>query len=254
MKRLLRYTLSLGISLSFCWAMAAAAEPRNEAEDTALRQSPRNVAIFVFQGMELLDFAGPGEVFQAAGPKFKVYSVAESTEPIVSQGFVKIVPEYSIDDCPKPDLLVIPGGKTTAALNNPKVIAWVKRVSGEAELTMSVCTGAFILAKAGLLDGKEATTHWFHLTRLSKAAPNIQVQRKVRFVDTGKIVTTAGVSAGIDGALHVVDRLLGDKTAARVAKGMEYNWDNANAPKETAIKETAIEETAIKEGARSGQD
>ena len=236
MKSFLSHSLSLGIGLSLCSAMAAAAEPTNEAEDTSLRQSPRNVAIFVFQGMELLDFAGPGEVFQAAGPKFKVYSVAESTEPIVSQGFVKIVPEYSIQDCPKPDLLVIPGGNTSASVKNPEVIAWVKRVSGEAELTMSVCTGAFILAKAGLLDGQEATTHWFHLTRLGKAAPNIQVQSNVRFVDTGKIVTTAGVSAGIDGALHVVDRLLGHKAAARVAKGMEYKWDEANAPEETAIK------------------
>jgi transcriptional regulator GlxA family with amidase domain len=204
--------------------MAAAAEPNNP-KDT----KPRNVAIFAFQGMELLDFAGPGEVFQAAGPKFKVYSVAASTEPIVSQGFVKIVPEYSIHNCPKPDLVVIPGGATTATLNNPDVIAWVKQVSGEAELTMSVCTGAFILAKAGLLDGQEATTHWFHLTRLGKAAPNIQVRSNVRFVDAGKIVTTAGVSAGIDGSLHVVDRLLGHNVALRVAKGMEYNWNEAPA-------------------------
>jgi transcriptional regulator GlxA family with amidase domain len=200
--------------------MAAAAEPNN-AKDTSLR----NVAIFVFQGVELLDFAGPGEVFAAARPRFKVFTVAASTEPIVSQGFVKIVPEYSIQDCPKPDLLVIPGGNTLAAQANPDVIAWVKRVSDENELTMSVCTGAFILAKAGLLDGREATTHWFHVTRLGKAAPNIQVRSDVRFVDTGKILTTAGVSAGIDGSLHVVERLLGHNAAARIAKGMEYKWD-----------------------------
>jgi transcriptional regulator GlxA family with amidase domain len=234
MRRLLSQSFRLGIGLSLCSAMAAASEPTKKATDTSLRQSPRNVAIFVFQGMELLDFAGPGEVFQAAGPKFKVYSVAESTEPIVSQEFVKIVPEYAIQDCPKPDLLVIPGGATSAPLKNPDVIAWVKRVSGETEITMSVCTGAFILAKAGLLDGQEATTHWFHLTRLGKAAPNIQVRSNVRFVDTGKIVTTAGVSAGIDGALHVVDRLLGHKAAARIAKGMEYRWDEAGAPEEAA--------------------
>jgi transcriptional regulator GlxA family with amidase domain len=186
--------------------------------------------------MELLDFAGPGEVFQAAGPKFKVYTVAASTEPVVSQGFVKIVPEYSIQDCPKPDLLVIPGGATSATVKNPDVIAWVKRVSGETEVTMSVCTGAFILAKAGLLDGQEATTHWFHLTRLGKAAPNIQVRSKVRFVDSGRIVTTAGVSAGIDGALHVVDRLIGREAAERTAHGMEYNWDAKREPGEPVSK------------------
>jgi transcriptional regulator GlxA family with amidase domain len=236
MRLLLSQSIGLGVTLCLCSAIAAAAEPTDAAGDGAARQSPRNVAIFVFQGMELLDFAGPGEVFQAAGPKLKVYTVAESTEPIVSQGFVKIVPEYSIHNCPKPDLLVIPGGATAATLKNPDVIAWVKRVSGEAELTMSVCTGAFIVAKAGLLDGQEATTHWFHLTRLGKSAPNIRVRSDVRFVDTGKIVTTAGVSAGIDGALHVVDRLLGHKTAERVAKGMEYKWDEVTAPNEAASR------------------
>jgi len=236
MRLLHSQSFGLGVALCLCSAIAAAADSKDAAKDGSARQSPRNVAIFIFQGMELLDFAGPGEVFQAAGPKFKVYSVAESTEPIVSQGFVKIVPEYSIHNCPKPDLLVIPGGATLTTQKNPDVIAWVKRVSGEAELTMSVCTGAFILAKAGLLDGQEATTHWFHLTRLGKSAPNIQVRSNVRFVDAGRIVTTAGVSAGIDGALHVVDRLLGHKTAERVAKGMEYKWDEASAAEDAASK------------------
>jgi transcriptional regulator GlxA family with amidase domain len=237
MRRLLQsQSFGLGVALCLCSAIATAAEPTDPAKDGLARKSPRNVAIFAFQGMELLDFAGPGEVFQAAGPRFNVYTVAESTEPIVSQGFVKIVPEYSIHNCPKPDLLVIPGGATTATLKNPDVIAWVKRVSGEAEITMSVCTGAFILAKAGLLDGQEATTHWFHLTRLGKTAPNIQVRSNVRFVDAGKIVTTAGVSAGIDGSLHVVDRLLGHNAAVRVAKGMEYKWDEASAGEESTSK------------------
>jgi transcriptional regulator GlxA family with amidase domain len=236
MRSLSSQSICLGVAICLCSAIAAAAEPTEAAKVDSARQSPRNVAIFAFQGMELLDFAGPGEVFQAAGPKFKVYTVAASTEPIVSQGFVKIVPEYSIQDCPKPDLLVIPGGATAATLKNPDVIAWVKRVSGETEITMSVCTGAFILAKAGLLDGQEATTHWFHLTRLGKSAPNIQVRNNVRFVDTGKIVTTAGVSAGIDGALHVVDRLLGHEAAVRVAKGMEYKWDEASVAEDATSK------------------
>lgn len=236
MRLLSSRSFGLAVVLCFCCAIAAAAEPAGAAPDASARQSPRNVAIFAFQGMELLDFAGPGEVFQAVGQKFKVYTVAESTEPIVSQGFVKIVPEYSIHNCPKPDLLVIPGGATAATLKNPDVIAWVKRVSDETEITMSVCTGAFVLAKAGLLDGQEATTHWFHLSRLGKSAPNVRVRSDVRFVDTGRIVTTAGVSAGIDGALHVVQRLLGQKTAERVAKGMEYKWIETIAPEDAVSK------------------
>lgn len=220
----------LGLATAFLMvsAVCTATEPPSKPADAPRR----NVAIFLFTGVELLDFAGPAEVFQASGRPFNVYTVAASVEPITSQGFVKVVPQYSIENCPKPDLLVIPGGATTATQNNPEVIAWVKRVSGEAELTMSVCTGAFILAKAGLLDGQEATTHWFHLTRLGKAAPNIQVRSKVRFVDSGRVVTTAGVSAGIDGALHVVERLIGREAAERTAHGMEYHWDAKREPGE----------------------
>lgn len=206
-------------------AVGWASDPTNKATDTTRRNTPRNVAIFVFQGMELLDFAGPAEVFQGAGPKFNVYTVAESTEPVVSQRFVKLIPQYSIHNCPKPDVLVIPGGDTSGPLASPSVLNWVKDASAESEVTMSVCTGAFILAKTGLLDGQESTTHWSQLSRLAKAAPNTKVRSKVRFVDSGKIVTTAGVSAGIDGALHLVERLIGHAAAAFTAIGMEYKGD-----------------------------
>lgn len=235
MRSILPESFGLGIALllsAICWA----AEPSNKPVETPGRKPPRNVAIFVFQGMELLDFAGPAEVFQAAGPKFNVYTVAESTDPVVSQKFVTVVPQYSIQNCPKPDLVVIPGGDTSAPLSSPDVIAWVKQASDEAEVTMSVCTGAFILAKAGLLDGQPATTHWSQLGRLAKAATNIEVRSKVRFVDAGKIVTTAGVSAGIDGALHLVDRLLGHTAAAFTARGMEYKWDEKREPITPVIK------------------
>jgi transcriptional regulator GlxA family with amidase domain len=230
MRSLHSQSFVLGSALLFA-TTSWAAEPTNPP-----RKAPRNVAIFVFHGMELLDFAGPAEVFQGAGPKFNVYTVGESIEPVVSQKFVKIVPQYSIQDCPKPDLLIIPGGDTSAPLNSPTVIDWVKQVSDEAEITMSVCTGAFILAKAGLLDGQPATTHWSQLARLGKAAPDIQVRSKVRFVDCGRIVTTAGVSAGIDGALHIVDRLLGPTAAAFTARGMEYKWDGKSEPDESLRK------------------
>jgi len=232
MSSLVNSSLRLGVA---CWLLSGtilAAEPGKNSETTTGRKVPRNVAVFLFDGVELLDFAGPADVFSAAGSGYKVYTVAESTEPIVSQGFVKVVPEFSIQNCPKPDVLVVPGGNTAAPLANAEVIAWIKGVSENTEVTMSVCTGAFILAKAGLLDGQQATTHWGQLTRLRKAAPNIDVRDKVRFVDVGKIVTTAGVSAGIDGALHVVDRLSGRSTATWAASAMEYKWNRAAEPEQ----------------------
>ena len=228
----------LGVGI-VCWlssGMTLAAEPGQNPGATARRQAPRNVAVFLFDGVELLDFAGPADVFSAAGNGYKVYTVAESTEPIVSQGFVKVVPEFSMQNCPKPDVLIIPGGNTAAPLASPEVIAWIKGVSENTEVTMSVCTGAFILAKAGLLDGQQATTHWGQLARLRKAAPNIDVRDRVRFIDAGKIVTTAGVSAGIDGALHVVDRLSGRSTATWAASSMEYKWNRAPEPEQPAKK------------------
>ena len=236
MRSPIRPFLRAGIA---CWllsGMILAEEPSKNPGATARRQAPRNVAVFLFDGVELLDFAGPADVFSAAGSGYKVYTVAESTEPIVSQGFVKVVPEFSIHNCPKPDVLVIPGGNTAAPLDSPEVIAWIKGVSENTEVTMSVCTGAFILAKAGLLDGQQATTHWSQLARLRKAAPNIDVRDKVRFIDAGKIVTTAGVSAGIDGALHVVDRLSGRSAATWAANGMEYKWNRAPEPEQPAKK------------------
>lgn len=196
--------------------------------------SRRNVAVFIHEGVELLDFAGPGEVFAAAdkGKAFKVYTVAASKDPITSQRFLKITPEYNFEDCPKPDLIVVPGGNTALPLKDPKVVAWIKKASGESEITLSVCTGAFLVAKAGLLDGKEATTHWGAIESFKKSFPGITVRENRRFVDNGKVITSAGVSAGIDGSLHVVKRLLGEQAAKETARYMEYRWE----PEATAGK------------------
>ena len=187
----------------------------------------RNVAIVIHEGVELLDFAGPGEVFAAAerGRAFNVYTVAETTKPITSQRFLSVNPQYTFDNCPKPDLVVIPGGATRVLLSNPKAMAWVKETTKEAEVVLSVCTGAFVLAQAGLLDGKEATTHYGSLEQLAKQYPKITIRPDKRLVDNGKLVTAAGVSAGIDGALHVVARLCGAEAARGTAKYMEYRWE-----------------------------
>ncbi len=200
------------VALSFPFAASAAARQRS-------------VAIVVHEGVELLDFAGPGEVFASAGQgAFKVFTVAPSRSPIMSQDFLKIVPDYSIDDSPKPDIVVVPGGRTAVLYEDAKFMAWLKKVAAEDEITLSVCTGAVALARAGLLDGLQATTHYGSLAALKKF-PAVTVVPAARFVDNGRIVTTQGVSAGIDGALHVVQRLLGDEEAWATARYMMYAWE-----------------------------
>ncbi|TMA28519.1 MAG: hypothetical protein E6J78_06185 [Deltaproteobacteria bacterium] len=198
----------------------------------ATAAQPRNVAIVVYQGVELLDFAGPGEVFAAAanagavrGVKaFRVYTVGRSKEPIVSQGFVKVSPEYSFADAPRADVIVFPGGSSGVVSRDEQFMAWAKKAASEAEIAMSVCSGAFVLGKAGLLDGKSATTWYGSVARLRKETPKADVQDGRRFIDQGRILTTAGVSAGIDGALHLVARLLGRAVADQTARYMEYHW------------------------------
>jgi putative intracellular protease/amidase len=186
----------------------------------------RAVAIVVFEGVELLDFAGPGEVFAAAdgGDAFRVYTVASTHAPLLSQGFVKITPDHSIDDAPTPDIVVVPGGNVGSLIEDAKAMQWLKKVSGTDTLTMSVCNGAIVLATNGLLDGMKATTHWSAVARLRQFSKTTVVPN-ARFTDNGRVVTTAGVSAGIDGAMHVVQRLLGEDIAWSTARYMMYSWE-----------------------------
>ncbi len=186
-----------------------------------------NVAIFIYDNVEILDFSGPAEVFAATNlnndDAFNVYTVAVTKNPVLSQGFVSITPQYSIDNCPAPDILVLPGGDSRKSAENQKLIQWIKNQSKDAKIIMSVCTGAMLLSKAGLLDGKDATTWHGAIDRLQEATPKAKVHKNTRFVDNGQIITTAGVSAGIDGALHVVSRLFGEEKAHEVARYMEYD-------------------------------
>lgn len=185
--------------------------------------SRRKVAILVFDGVELLDLAGPGEVFAAAGhgAAFEVYTVAASREPVTSQGFLELTPGFSIADAPAPDLLVVPGGRVSSVLENPQVMAWIRATAMRAEVVMSVCNGAFVLAEAGLLDGLEATTHSGSIDRLRRQASRTRVVEGVRFVDNGQVVTAAGVAAGIDASLHLLARLLGEREAESTARYLE---------------------------------
>jgi transcriptional regulator GlxA family with amidase domain len=189
-----------------------------------------NVAIFIYDRVEILDFAGPGEVFAATRVNddhpFNVYTVAADDKPILSQGFVTITPQYTIKNCPKPDIIVLPGGGVLKSVENEEVIQWVKECSESTDVLLSVCTGARLLSKAGLLDNKEATTWYGAIESLREMTPKAIIRENTRFVDNGQIITTAGVSAGIDGALHVVRRMFGEDAALRVAKYMEYDkWN-----------------------------
>lgn len=213
-------TLSL---LLACHSPTAQVVAANGARAPA---QPRNVAILVYEGVELLDFAGPGEVFSAAhgpaGRAFRVFTVAKTKAPVRSQGFVTLTPEFSIADCPEPDVVVLPGGNVPD--EDRELQQWVRRCADTGELVMSVCNGAFLAAEAGLLDGLEVTTHHGSLQALTARYPKTKVFTNRRFVDSGQVMTCAGVSAGIDGALHVVERLLGAQAAKDTARYMEYDW------------------------------
>jgi putative intracellular protease/amidase len=156
---------------------------------------------------------------------FNIYTVAEHSGALTTAMGMSVNPKYSIDSAPKPEIIVVPGGDVDAAMKSQRVMKWLQDSSARAEIVMSVCNGAFILARAGLLDGLEATTTSLLIERLKDAAPRTRVVSDRRFVDNGKIITTAGLSSGIDGSLHVIDRLYGRGTAQMAALGMEYDWD-----------------------------
>jgi len=192
----------------------------------------KNVAILLYNGVEVLDFAGPAEVFAssagfgASGREraFNVFTVSKTKNPIVSQGFIDVTPDYSIADSPKPDILVLPGGGAESVITDPEWMAWLRTSAENAEHVLTVCTGAFIAGKLGMLDGKDVTTWYAAVPGLASEFPNARVQPGRRFIDNGKLITTAGVSAGIDGALHLVARLYGRQIADRTAEYMEYAW------------------------------
>jgi transcriptional regulator GlxA family with amidase domain len=190
----------------------------------------RDVAVLLFEDVEVLDFAGPFEVFSVASDfageaPFNVFTVAESLETVRTIGGLGVAPNHSFVTSPQPDLLVVPGGSgTLQEMNNPTLVEWVRRMHDGTEITMSVCSGARILAMARLLDGLTVTTHHQVVEHLAELALRARVDPDRRFIDSGHVITTAGISAGIDGSLHVVARLLGREVARATADYMEYDW------------------------------
>lgn len=181
--------------------------------------------VVLWDGVELLDFAGPGQVFACAGGgrAFRVRTVSARPGKIRSQGFLTIDPEGVLGDGPPPRILVVPGGASEEAMADEDLIDRLRTVGGRAEVVLSVCTGAIVIARAGLLkEGMGATTWHGALDRLRAAVPGVRVVEGLRWVDNGPVITAAGVSAGIDAALHLVDRFLGRDTMEETAAYMEY--------------------------------
>lgn len=195
--------------------------------------APLTFGMLVFDEVEVLDLGGPFEVFSTAGrlartdddePLLRVLTVAATDRQVRARGGLRVLADHTLDEDPPFDVLVIPGGVTTAVESDADVIDWLARRRRTSALTFSICTGAFLLAATGALDGRPATTHWEDQEELARRRPDVRVRTDVRWVDDGDIVTSAGISAGIDAALHIVGRLFGERLARRTARQMEYEW------------------------------
>ncbi len=193
------------------------------------------VAILAFDEVEALDFAGPYEVFTTAGrmalrdqptgsAPFEVLSVARSHAPVRARAGLTLLPDHSFVDAPRVDVLIVPGGVVDEAMRCNETLRWIAQASERTQLTASVCTGAFVLAASGALTSGPVTTHWEDQADLARAFPALDVQDGVRWVDQGRIVTSGGISAGIDMSLHLVARLAGEALALRTARQMEFQW------------------------------
>jgi len=185
----------------------------------------KTVAFVLFEGVEELDFVGPWEVFTMAGMvvpgEVSAFTVAEKSGLVKCAKGLQVVAEHDFESCPKADIVLVPGGNATRKeVNNEAMIAFLARMDGQAEYTTSVCTGALLLERAGVLEGLRATTHWSAIEILKKTGT--ETVENARFVDNGRVITSSGVSAGIDMALHVVGKIWGPKVAMTTQKYMEY--------------------------------
>jgi len=201
------------------------------------KKIPLIVGILIFDDVEILDVAGPFEVFavtrlndeqrlQQSSP-FKVYLISETNKQITAIGGLRLTPDVTISECPELDLLVVPGGRGTRKESKNKILVnWIGNQFTNNRLIASVCTGSSLLGKAGLLDGRDATTHWRAFDFLQESAPKARILKNVRFTLTEPIFTSAGVSAGIDLALRIVSHVFGTEVGQATARQMEYPYPN----------------------------
>ena len=198
----------------------------------------RNIAILIFNEVEVLDFCGPFEVFSVTGCRtgdipFNVYTVAES-EQVIARNNLNVLPTFTLDTCPVPDILVVPGGGgyypdgtpfgTRREMHNETLLNWLRQTAANCETILSVCTGAMLLAKAGLTNNLEATTHHLAFDALRELDKSLTIHEDKRVVDNGKFIFSGGISAGIDASFYLVSKLLGSDIATETAKYMEYDW------------------------------
>ena len=197
-----------------------------------------NIGILVFDEVELLDMAGPYEVFTTAArvlartqppgtpPLFAVTTIARRPGPVRARAGLQLQPDHGLADHPPLACAIVPGGVVDAELDQPALKAWIQAQAQTTRILASVCTGALLLAQAGVLDGLDATTHWEDLDALRRLRPAVRVRDGVRWVDQGAVVTSAGISAGIDMSLHLVQRLHSRELALRTARQMDFDWQS----------------------------
>ena len=189
-----------------------------------------NVGIFIYDQAEVLDFSGPFEVFttasRIASPEdpFNVFLIGETGEAVAARGGYSVNPKYSFHDHPVIDILIVVGGVHPDEMNKTRVIEWIVKQATDAQIVAPVCTGAFLLAEAKVITNEKVTTHWEDIPKLRKHYPDLTVHESTRWVDEGRIVTSGGISAGIDMSLHLVDRLSSKELAESTARQMEFDW------------------------------
>ena len=199
--------------------------------------TPLRVLILAYDGVEALDFAGPFEVFTTASrvsqrmqsgtaAPFDVASVAlaPSCQPVQARAGLQLLADHTVASNPVADVLIVPGGVVDAPMASPETLRWIAGCAAGAQIVASVCTGVFLLAKSGVVTQESVTTHWEDIADLREQFPKLDVRDDVRWVDIGRIVSSAGISAGIDMSLHLVERLAGRALAERTARQMDYAW------------------------------
>jgi transcriptional regulator GlxA family with amidase domain len=234
---------AMPLSLSFCSGLRSKSSQSSSGAGKPDLKRPADgssipVAFLISDGAVVIDFGGPWEVFGNVMPggrmdvdSFRLYTVAETTKPIKASGGMKIIPDYTFETAPAPKVIVIPAQSNSSEA----VLEWIRTSAKTADVTMSVCVGAYLLAQTGLLAGKAATTHHASYEDFARKFPDVRVKRGVRFVEDGNLATSGGLACGIDLALRVVERYYGQEIATQAAYNMEYQGQGWMSPDSNAV-------------------